>query len=57
MECFKNLAFMFNGIKDNEVRRAILDDFHIIMYMPIESIESIETFMNRRKEKNIENFT
>jgi len=48
---------MFNGIKDNEVRRAILDDFHIIMYMPIESIESIETFMNRRKEKNIENFT
>jgi hypothetical protein len=57
MECFKSLAFMFNGIKDNEVRCAILDDFHIIMYMPIESIESIETFMNRRKEKNIENFT
>jgi hypothetical protein len=48
---------VFNGIKDNEVRRAILDDLHIIMYMPIESIESIEAFMNHRKNKIIESFT
>jgi hypothetical protein len=48
---------VFNGIKDNEVRRAILDDLHIIMYMPIEPNESIETFMNNRKNKIIESFT
>jgi hypothetical protein len=48
---------VFNGIKDNEVRCAILDDLHIIMYMPIEPNESIENFMNNRKNKIIESFT
>jgi hypothetical protein len=31
-------------IKDNEVQRVILDDLHTVMYMPIESNESIENF-------------
>jgi hypothetical protein len=44
-------------IKDNEVRHAILDDLHIIMYMPIEPNESIEAFMTRGRNKIIESFT
>jgi hypothetical protein len=44
-------------IKNNEVRRAILDDFRTVMYMPIEPSESIETFMIRGKNKIIESFT
>jgi len=44
-------------IKDNEVQRAILDDLHIIMYMPIELSETIETFMTHGKNKIIESFT
>jgi hypothetical protein len=31
--------------KNNGVQRAILDDLHIIMYMPIKQGESIEAFM------------
>jgi hypothetical protein len=42
-------------IKDNEVRRAILDDLHNVMYMPIEPTKSIEVFMTCGKN-NI-NFT
>ncbi len=38
-------------IKDSEVRSAILDDLHTIMYMPIEPSESIETFMTRGRNK------
>jgi hypothetical protein len=44
-------------IKNNEVQCAILDDFHTVMYMPIEPSESIETFMTSGKNKIIENFT
>ncbi len=44
-------------IKDNEVQCAILDDLHIIMYMPIELSETIETFMTHGKNKIIESFT
>jgi len=43
-------------IKDNEVRRAILDDLHTFIYMPIELNESIETFMIHGKNKIIESF-
>ncbi len=42
---------------DNGVRHAILDDFHIVMYMPIEPCENIETFMIRGRNKVIESFT
>jgi len=44
-------------IKDNGVRRAILDDLHIVMYMPIEPNENIEAFMIRGRNKMIESFT
>jgi hypothetical protein len=44
-------------IKDTEVRCAILDDLHTIMYTPIEPNESIETFMTHGKNKIIESFT
>jgi hypothetical protein len=44
-------------IKDNEVQRAILDDLHTIMYMPIEPNKSIKAFMTRGKNKIIESFT
>jgi hypothetical protein len=44
-------------IKDNEVLRAILDDLHTVMYMPIEPSESIETFITRGRNKIIESFT
>jgi hypothetical protein len=44
-------------IKDNEMRHAILDNLHTVIYMPIESSESIETFMTRGRNKIIENFT
>jgi hypothetical protein len=44
-------------IKDNEMKHAILDDLHTVMYMPIEPSESIEAFITRRKNKIIENFT
>ncbi len=44
-------------IKDNEMRHAIFDNLHTIMYMPIESSESIEAFMTRGKHKIIESFT
>jgi hypothetical protein len=43
-------------IKDNEVRCAILDDPHTVMYMPIEPSESIEIFMTRGRNKIIESF-
>ncbi len=43
-------------IKNNEMRRAILDDLHNVMYMPIEPSESIETFMTHGKNKIIESF-
>jgi hypothetical protein len=41
-------------IKNNEVWCAILDDFHTIMYMPIEPNENIETFMSHGRNKIIE---
>ncbi len=44
-------------IKDNGVWCAILDDLHIIMYMPIEPSENIEAFMTFERNKIIENFT
>ncbi len=44
-------------IKDIEMRRAILDNLHTVMYMPIEPNESIEAFMTRGRNKIIENFT
>jgi hypothetical protein len=44
-------------IKNNGVQHAILDDLHTVMYMPIEPIESIETFMTCAKNKIIESFT
>jgi hypothetical protein len=43
-------------IKDNEMRRAILDDLHTVMYMPIEPSESIEAFMTCGRNKIIESF-
>jgi hypothetical protein len=36
-------------IKDNEVQPTILDDLHIVMYMPIELDETIEAFMTHGK--------
>jgi hypothetical protein len=55
MACLKGLVLMFNGkkIKDSEMRCAILDDLHIIMYMPIEPNESIEAFMTRGKKRSL----
>ncbi len=44
-------------IKDNGVWRAIFDEFHIVMDMPIEPNESIEAFMTHEKNKIIESFT
>jgi len=44
-------------IKDNEMWRAILDNLHTVMYMPIESSESIEAFMICGRNKIIESFT
>jgi len=48
---------LMKKIKDNEVRCAILDDLHTIMYMPIEPSENIEAFMTRGRNKIIETFT
>jgi hypothetical protein len=48
---------LMEKIKDNEVRCAILDDLHTIMYMPIEPNENIEAFMIRGRDKIIESFT
>jgi hypothetical protein len=44
-------------IKDNGVRRAILDNLHTVMYMPIELGENIEAFMTCGRNRIIENFT
>jgi hypothetical protein len=44
-------------IKDNEMRCAILDDLHTVMYMPIEPSESIEAFMTCGRNMIIESFT
>jgi hypothetical protein len=44
-------------IKNNEMRHAILDDLHTVMYMPIEPNESIEAFMTHGRNKIIESFT
>jgi hypothetical protein len=43
--------------KNNVVRRAILDNLHTIMYMPIEPCENIEAFMTHGRNKIIESFT
>ncbi len=52
MACLKGLAFTSDGkIKDNGVRRAILDNLHTVMCMPIELNESIETFMTCGRNK------
>jgi hypothetical protein len=54
----KGLVLTFNGkIKNNEMQRAVLDDLHTVMYMPIESSESIEAFMTRGRNKIIQSFT
>ncbi len=45
------------SIKDNGVQRAILDNLHTVMYMPIELGENIEAFMTRERNKIIESFT
>jgi hypothetical protein len=47
---------LMEKIKNNEVQRAILNDLHTIMYMPIEPSESIETFMTHGRNKIIESF-
>jgi hypothetical protein len=44
-------------IKDNEVRRAIPDDLHTVICMPIKLSESIEAFMTCGRNKIVENFT
>jgi hypothetical protein len=44
-------------IKDSEVRCAILDDLHAIMYMPIELGENIDVFKSRGRNKIIKSFT
>jgi len=44
-------------IKDNEMQRAILDALHIVIYMPIEPNENIETFLTCGRNKIIESFT
>jgi hypothetical protein len=44
-------------IKDIEVKCALLDDLHIVMYMPSELGESIETFTNHGRNEVIEIFT
>jgi hypothetical protein len=44
-------------IKDSGVQRAILDNLHTIMYMPIGLDESIEAFMTQGRNKIIESFT
>jgi hypothetical protein len=48
---------LMEKIENNEVKCAILDDLHIVMYMSIELNESIETFMNHGKNKVIKSFT
>jgi len=40
-------------IKNNGVQHVILEDFHIVMYMPIEPDESIETFMTCGEKKSL----
>jgi len=40
-------------IKNNEMQRAILDDLHTVMYMPIDSSESIEAFMIRGRTRSL----
>jgi hypothetical protein len=44
-------------IKDNEVRCAVLNDLHAIMYMPIEPSENIDALKFCRRNKIIEIFT
>ncbi len=48
---------LMEKIKNNEVQCAILNDLHIVMYMPIEPSESIKAFMIHGKNKTIEIFT
>ncbi len=48
---------LMEKIKNNEVQCAILNDLHIVMYMPIEPSESIKAFMIHGKNKTIETFT
>jgi hypothetical protein len=44
-------------IKDNEVQHAILNNLHIVTYMPIQLDENIEAFMTCGKNKIIKSFT
>jgi hypothetical protein len=48
---------LMEKIKNNGVQRVILDDLHIIMYMPIKQGENIEAFTVHGKKRIIENFT
>ncbi len=48
---------LMEKIKDNEMRHAILDDLHTVMYMPIEPNENIEALMTHGRNKIIESFT
>jgi len=49
--------YSMEKIKDNEMQCAILDDLHIVMYMPIEPNETIEAFMIHGRNKIIKSFT
>jgi hypothetical protein len=44
-------------IKDNEVRCVVLDDLHVMMYMPIEPSENIDALKFLGRNKIIEIFT
>jgi hypothetical protein len=43
-------------IKDSEVKCAIFDHFHMVMFMSINSNETIDDFKARGREMVVENF-
>jgi hypothetical protein len=43
-------------IKDSEVRRAVLDHLHMVMFMSINPNETIDDFKARGREMVVENF-
>ncbi len=45
--------YLMKKIKNNGVPRAILDNLHTIMHMPIEPNESIEAFMTYGRNKSL----
>jgi hypothetical protein len=44
-------------IKDNEVRHVVLDELHVMMYIPIELSENIDALKFHERNKIIEIFT